>query len=87
VVRLLLFLVIGGAFVAVLFFTTQSESTVECSVCVDFEGRSACRTVLAATRDEALAGAVRNACAVLSSGVTRRLECDRQPPRSVECSE
>lgn len=86
-VRLLLFLVFGGAFVAVLFLTTRSESTVECSVCIDYEGRSACRTVLAATRDEALAGATRSACAVLSSGVTRGLECDRQLPRSVECSE
>jgi hypothetical protein len=87
VVRLLLFLVLGGAFVAVLFFTTQSESAVECSVCIDYRGQSACRTVLAATRDEALAGAIRNACSVLSSGVTGSLECDRQPPRSMECSE
>jgi hypothetical protein len=87
VVRLLLFLVLGGAFVAVLFFTTRNEGAVECSVCIDYGGRSACRTVLAATRDDALAAATRNACAVLSSGVTRGLECDRQPPRSVECSE
>jgi len=87
VVRLLVFLVCGGAFVALLFLTTRSEGAVECSVCVDYEGRSACRTVLAATRDDALAGAIRNACSVLSSGVTRGLECDRQPPRSVECSE
>jgi hypothetical protein len=87
VVRLLLFLVIGGAFVAVLFFTTQREGAVECSVCMDYGGGSACRTALAATRDDALAGAIRNACSVLSSGVTSSLACDRQPPRSVECSE
>ena len=85
--RLLLFLVLGGAFVAALVYTTRSEGAVECSVCIDYGGRSACRTVRAASRDEALAGAIRNACAVLSSGVTRGLECDRTPPRDVQCSE
>ena len=76
-----------AAFVGVLVFTTQRQAAVECSVCLDFAGRSACRTVAAADRDLALAGAVRNACAVLSGGVTQGLECERTPPRSQHCTE
>ena len=86
-IRLALFLGLGGLLVYVMFATTQSQAAWECSVCIDYAGRSACRTVRGETRDDALAGAVRNSCAVLSSGVTRGLECDRQPPYNVQCQE
>jgi hypothetical protein len=56
-------------------------------VCVEFGGATACRTGRAGDRESALRGAVSTACAVLSSGVTSGMACDRTPPRSVSCTE
>jgi hypothetical protein len=85
--RLLLGLGLGAALLAALFFATRSQNTVECEICMEFRGHSACRTASAADRDAAVRAAVSTACAVLSSGVTQGLECDRTPLRSVRCSE
>jgi hypothetical protein len=84
--------VVGGLVLAVVFvvamvLATRREANVECEVCMDFAGRSECSTSSARDRDAALRGAVSGACALLSSGVTQGLECDRTPPRSVRCSE
>ena len=85
--RWLVALLLGVAFVTALILATRREARVECAVCLDFAGRSACRTAVAADQESALRGAVSTACAVLSGGVTQGLECDRTPPRSVQCSE
>ena len=73
-------------FFAGLFFATGREAAVECEVCLEFDGAAACRTGSAADRIGAQRGAVTAACAALAAGVTRRMECDRTPPRSVQCS-
>ena len=85
--RLIAGLMLGAAFFAALFFATQRESAVQCELCMEFGGRTACRTASAADRDAAVRGAITTACAMLSSGVTQGLECDRTPPRSLSCSE
>jgi len=85
--RRLVALLLGIAFVSAVYVVSRREIQVECEVCLDFEGRSACRTSMAADRESALRGAVSNACAVLSGGVTQGLACDRTPPRSVQCSD
>jgi hypothetical protein len=76
-------LLLGGA----LIYGTLREAQVECEVCIAFEGARACRTAVAAARDDALRAAVRGACSVLTSGVTRGMACDRTPPSSVRCDE
>jgi len=58
---------------------------VRCEVCIDFEGRQACRAVDANTESEARAAAVTNACALLASGVTQVMACERTPPTKAEC--
>lgn len=52
-------------------------------VCMEYRGRSACRTAAGATREEALRTAVDNACALLASGMTESIQCGRSEPRSV----
>jgi hypothetical protein len=86
-VRLLAGLMLGAAFLAALFFVTRRESAVQCELCIDFGGVSACRTASGADRDAAVRSAVTAACAVLSGGVTEALACDRSPPRSLRCSD
>ncbi len=72
-----------GGFVV---WTSLSVGTVRCEVCIDFEGRTACRAVDARTEDEARAAARTNACAQLTSGVTSTLACERTTPLSSRCS-
>lgn len=70
-----------------LVWATLEQSGVSCEVCVDYQGRSACRRASGPDRESALRTAQMAACAVLSDGVTRGLECDRTPPRSAVCED
>lgn len=74
-------------FSTALVWATSREASIECEVCMEFNGRSLCRTSSGAERDAALRGAIATACALLSNGVTAGMACDRTPPRSVSCSE
>ena len=85
--RALAGLLITVAVAAALVVATRRQAAVECTVCTEFGGQSACRTAHGASREAAELGAARSACAVLASGVTLGLQCDRTPPRSVSCSE
>jgi len=58
---------------------------VRCDVCMEFRGRTACRAVEGATEQEARAGATTNACALLASGVTETMACQRAEPVSSTC--
>ena len=71
-----------GAFVVL---SSLRVADVRCEVCVSFRGRDACRSVEAATEHEARDGAHTNACALLASGVTDSLACQRTPASSSRC--
>jgi hypothetical protein len=71
--------------VAFVVYSSFFVSEYECEVCIDFEGRSNCRTVKAATEAEALRGAIDNTCALLSSGVTDTMRCSRTEPSKASC--
>jgi hypothetical protein len=58
---------------------------VRCEVCMDFGGRQACRAVDADSEGDARMGAITNACAFLSSGVTDTMACQRTPPTKADC--
>jgi len=80
-------LIAAALFVAAMVLATHREASVECEVCVDYRGGSRCSTSSGRDHEAALRGAVANACALLSQGVTQGMECDRTPPRSIRCSE
>jgi len=71
----------------ILFVVFQSLSLSEatCEVCMEYKGRRQCRTVAAATKDEAIQGAITNACAYISGGITEGMACGRMQPVSVSC--
>jgi hypothetical protein len=75
-----------GAIMAVVVGTSLDVGTVRCEVCMAFEGRQACRSVDAASEDEAKQGAVTNACALIASGVTDTMACERATPTKTSCS-
>jgi hypothetical protein len=78
---LLLFLAIA----AFLAYQTLGVASATCEVCMSYRGQEQCRTVSAATEAEALQGAIVNACAFISSGVTDSMACQRGTPLSQKC--
>jgi hypothetical protein len=58
-------------------YTTMSASAsrYRCEVCMEFQGRRACRIASAATEMQARRTAQENACALISSGVTDSMQC------------
>jgi len=71
-----------GTYVVV---SSLNVADVRCEVCISFAGREACRSVEGATEEEARAGAHSNACALLASGVTDTLACQRTNPSTSRC--
>lgn len=83
--KALLVLLAVGAFAGLLYATTVSQSGVECEVCMAFNGTDVCRSVRAASRQDAASSAVQNACAILTRGVTDVIQCQASAPRSLRC--
>jgi hypothetical protein len=70
---------------AVVIYNSFQVSDYECTVCITFFGQEACRTVNAKTEKEGFAAAIDNACALLASGVTETLRCQRTTPTKASC--
>jgi hypothetical protein len=85
--RIMAGVVFGAILFAALIYTTLDQTGVDCKVCIDFEGRSACESASAPDRVQARMQATTGACTRLSSGVTDSMRCGRASPTLVECSE
>jgi hypothetical protein len=71
------------ALVAFLAYSTLNQTQYRVEVCVEFQGRDACRTASAETEQQALRTATDNACALIASGMTDSMACGRTAPKSV----
>ena len=78
-------LAIALLFFAALLYATFGLGGIDCEVCINYRGRSECRTVTAPDREQAIAQATSTACALLSGGVTDSMECSRTAPTSLRC--
>jgi hypothetical protein len=72
-------------FAAFVVYRSFHVAGFRCDVCITFQGRQACRSVDGPTEREALASAVNNTCAQLSSGVTDSIACERTQATKVDC--
>lgn len=66
------------------FYMSTSKANFRVEVCVAFNGRTSCRTARADTQAHALRSAQSNACALIASGVTDTMQCERSTPTSVK---
>ncbi len=73
-------------FMAFVIYRSLYVASYRCTVCIDFRGQSACRSVDGATEYDARMSATNNACALLASGVTDSIACERTAPTKVECT-
>lgn len=79
-----IWIAIGVAvFIAVMVKSTMDQAKYRVEVCMEFQGREACRTAAGATEEQTLRAATGNACALIASGMTDSMACDRTPPKSV----
>jgi hypothetical protein len=85
--RILVGVLLVAALLAALVYTTLDQTGVECSVCVTYNGRSACETVAGPDRPLAKMQATTTACTHLSSGVTESIRCGNTVPDKVECTQ
>ena len=84
--RSTLFTIAAVAAVVLLFFyMTTARADQECTVCVEFQGRSNCAAALGATVGEATETAHRTACGPLVRGMNESIACDNRAPVSVQC--
>ena len=70
-------------FVGLLVYLTMGQKQIRAEVCVEFQGRTNCRTAAGPTEEQAIRTATDNACATISSGMTDSMTCGRMPPKSV----
>jgi len=77
----------AAAFFAALYYVTLVESSVSCTVCVEFGGGRSCSTVAGPDREQVVAQATSTACTTLSAGVTQSMACMRTPPYSTTCDQ
>lgn len=76
---------VGGGFLGLMLWDLNSRGQVECSVCVEFGGRTECADGRGPTRDDAIEAGHTPACALLAQGVTEAFQCSATPPLSVRC--
>jgi hypothetical protein len=69
---------------ALIYSAMSGQGAVTCEVCIEFNGRTQCRTAKAATKQEALRTATDSACADLASGMNESMSCGRTTPKSTK---
>ena len=80
---ILIVVVFALAFLAIMWTSTRNLSAYRVEVCMEYQGRSACRTAAGATREQAERTARDNACALIASGMTDSIACQNTQPKSV----
>lgn len=72
------------AFIALIAWSTFKGPRYRVEVCMNFNGRTSCKTVSAKSADAALRAGVEGACADITAGVTETVTCGQTQPQSVK---
>jgi uncharacterized protein (UPF0333 family) len=71
--------------IALFFYMSTASANEECTVCMEFQGRSNCATGAGSTPAEATQTAHSTACGPITSGMNETIACDNRVPVSVQC--
>lgn len=77
--------IFGVAIVALVLYLSLSFDEVRCEVCVEYKGKTECRTAGGADTETASRTARDNACAFLISSKTDAFLCGQDTPKSMSC--
>jgi hypothetical protein len=78
-------LAVIAAIIALFFYMSTARATQECTVCVEFQGRSNCAAAAGRTVAEATETAHNTACGPVASGMNETIACGNRAPVSVQC--
>ena len=78
-------LAVVAAVIALFFYMSTARANQECTVCVEFQGRSNCATAAGSTAAEATETAHSTACGPVASGMNETIACGNRAPVSVQC--
>ena len=78
-------LAVIAAIIALFFYMSTARATQECTVCVQFQGRSNCAAAAGRTVAEATETAHNTACGPVASGMNETIACGNRAPVSVQC--
>jgi hypothetical protein len=67
----------------VIIYSSMNLAKHRVEVCINFNGRTNCKTASAATEEFAMQAAVTNACGDIAFGVTDTVNCEHTPPVKV----
>lgn len=81
----LITLAILAAIIALFFYMSTARATQECTVCMEFNGRSNCAAAAGKTPEEATETAHRTACGPIVTGMNETIACDNRAAVSVQC--
>ncbi len=74
-----------GLLAAFVIYSSFQVSDFECEVCMAFGGGEVCRKATGTSEAEGLRTATDNACALLASGMTESIRCQRTAPQHSAC--
>ena len=77
--------VVVAAIAALFFYMSTARANQECSVCMEFQGRTNCATAAGSTPAEAKETAHRTACGPLVRGMNETIACDNRAAMSEQC--
>ncbi len=73
-----------AAFVGLVAYATLQGPRYRAEVCMEFDGRKACKTVKAKSEQAAIRAGTEGDCADIASGVTETMRCVASEPASVK---
>jgi hypothetical protein len=76
-------IVFAVAAMATIVYFSMSGVNLRAEVCMEFGGRTACKTVSGDTKEHVIQTARTGACAEIAGGVTDTIACEHQSPKSV----
>jgi len=82
--RLITIALITG-FVGLLIWSTIKAQSVECQVCINFNGRENCAVASGSTPEEAVGTAQNTACGPVTGGMNDAIACGNITPVSQTC--
>lgn len=78
-------LAVIAAVMALFFYMSTASANEECTVCMEFQGRSNCATAAGTTPAEATETAHRTACGPIVNGMNETIACENRAPVSAQC--
>ncbi|MDH3627278.1 MAG: hypothetical protein OEV00_07880 [Acidobacteriota bacterium] len=81
---ILISVVLVGTF-GLLIYVMLQQAKVSCEACIQFNGRTVCRSAIGPDDASASRTAIDNACGLLAGGMTQSIACTNTPPVSLVC--